>query len=160
MDRSNVGKISRKGVRKMKHIYTGGFTTENDSDLVVFLIGMRTNRRFAIHKWLPVFFAMTKMVKELYTYREELGFLSTEMYFGLHTTVMIQYWRSVDDLIAYAKEEKHLNAWKNFNQKVKNNKAVGVYHETYEVKAGHYESVFRNMPKYGVGKAKKHIADR
>lgn len=41
--------------------------------------------------------------------------------------------------------------------KVGNTKAVGIYHETYEIKAGNYESVFGNMPLYGLGKAKKHI---
>src|SRR5699024_727182 len=136
----------------MKKIHTGRFTTENDTDMVVFLIGMRVNRRLAVHKWLPVFLAMPKMIKELYTYQEELGFLSTEMYFGLRTTVMIQYWRSTDDLISYAKGKNHLHAWKNFNQKVGDTKAVGIYHETYEVKAGNYESIFGNMPLHGLGR--------
>ncbi len=75
-----------------KNIYTGRYTTENDKDVVVFLIGMRVNNRFAIHKWGPVFTAMPGMIKELYTHKEELGFLSMESYFGLRTTVMIQYW--------------------------------------------------------------------
>lgn len=51
-----------------------------------------------------------------------LGFLSMESYFGLKTTVMIQYWRSAD-LMAYAKKEKHLTAWRDFNKKVGRNKA-------------------------------------
>ncbi|WP_313898464.1 monooxygenase family protein [Lederbergia sp. NSJ-179] len=59
--------------------------------------------------------------------------------------------------MAYAKGKKHLNAWKNFNQKVGNNGAVGIYHETYELKSGHYESVYGNMPLYGLGKAMTHI---
>lgn len=140
-----------------KKVYTGRYTTENDGDVVVFLIGMRVNNPFAIHKWGPVFASMPGMIKELYTHKEELGFLSMESYFGLRTTVMIQYWRSTEDLLAYAKGKKHLSAWKNFNQKVGNNRAVGIYHETYELKSGHYESVYGNMPLYGLGKAMKHI---
>ncbi|TDL31964.1 DUF4188 domain-containing protein [Jeotgalibacillus sp. S-D1] len=31
--------------------------------------------------------------------------------------------------------------------------AVGIYHETYQVKGGNYESVYVNMPKHGLGKA-------
>ncbi|MET1014857.1 MAG: DUF4188 domain-containing protein, partial [Paenisporosarcina sp.] len=85
------------------------------------------------------------------------GFLSMESYFGLRTTLMIQYWRSTDELLAYAKNEKHLTAWKNFNKKVGNNDAVGIYHETYELKPESYESVYGNMPLYGLGKALKHI---
>ncbi|MEK3886359.1 DUF4188 domain-containing protein [Bacillus sp. FSL K6-3431] len=140
-----------------KQIYTGRYTTENNDKIVVFLIGMRVNKRLAIHKWLPVFTAMPGMIKELYTNKEALGFLSMESYFGLRTTVMIQYWRSTEDLLAYAKGKKHLTAWKNFNHKIGNNDAVGIYHETYELNSGHYESLYGNMPLYGLGKAMKHI---
>src|SRR5450755_780756 len=36
-----------------------------DGDFVVFLIGMRVNKIWKVHKWLPVFLAMPKMLKEL-----------------------------------------------------------------------------------------------
>lgn len=140
-----------------KEVFSGRFTTENDEKIVVFLIGMRINKRRAVHKWFPVFSAMPGMIKELYTNKTELGFLSMESYFGLRTTVMIQYWRSTDDLLAYAKMQKHLSAWKNFNKKVGNNGAVGIYHETYEVEAGNYESIYGNMPLHGLGKALEHV---
>src|SRR5690625_2971804 len=110
-----------------KRIYTGRYTTENSEDLVVFLIGMRINKRLAVHKWLPVFMEMPGMIRELYAHKEELGFLSMESYFGLRTTVMIQYWRSIDDLLAYAHGQTHLTAWKNFNKKIGNREAVGIY---------------------------------
>lgn len=139
------------------HIYRGSYTTENSDSIVVFLIGMRINKRFAVNKWFPVFKAMPGMIKELHTNKEKLGFLSMESYFGLRTTVMIQYWRSTDELLAYAKGEQHLKAWKNFNKKFKNNEAVGIYHETYEVKGSSYESFYGNMPVYGLGKAMEHI---
>jgi len=140
-----------------KEVFTGRFTTENHENIVVFLIGMRINKWHAVSKWLPVFNAMPGMIKELYTHKEELGFISMENYFGLRTTVMIQYWRSTEDLMAYAKNDKHLTAWKNFNQKIGNNDAVGIYHETYKVPAGNYESVYGNMPLYGLGKSMNHI---
>lgn len=136
-------------------IFTGRYTVDNTEDMVVFIIGMRINRRLAVHKWLPVFTAMPGMIRELYTNKEELGFLSMESYFGLKTTAMIQYWRSVEELIAYAKHEKHMTAWKKFNQIVGNNSAVGIYHETYQISKGKYESIYGNMPHYGLGKAFK-----
>ena len=140
-----------------KQIYPGRFTTENDQDVVVFLIGMRINKRWKVHKWLPVFNAMPGLIKELYMNKDALGFLSQEMYFGLRTTVMIQYWRSTEYLLEYAKGDKHLTAWKNFNQKVGNNEAVGIYHETYELKQGNYESIYGNMPLHGLAKAMTHV---
>ena len=40
-------------------------TAEIEGDFVVFLIGVRINKPWQIHKWLPVFMAMTPMLKEL-----------------------------------------------------------------------------------------------
>lgn len=138
-------------------VYTGRYTVDNTEDIVVFIIGMRVNNRLAVHKWFPVFKAMPAMIKELYTHKEELGFLSMESYFGLKTTTMIQYWRSLEDLLAYAKNEKHLAAWKQFNQRAGNTETVGIYHETYQINKGTYESIYVNMPLYGLGKALPHI---
>ncbi|NWO15161.1 DUF4188 domain-containing protein [Virgibacillus sp.] len=141
----------------IKQVYSGRYTTENEEDIVVFLIGMRVNRRLAVHKWLPVFLAMPRMIKELYTYKDTLGFLSMESYFGLRTTLMVQYWRSTEDLLAYAKGKQHLAAWKRFNQKASHTNAVGIYHETYVVPKGNYEAIYANMPLYGLAKANEHI---
>lgn len=137
-------------------IFSGRYTIDNSEDIVVFIIGMRINNYLAIHKWLPVFNAMPGMIRELYTHKEELGFLGMESYFGLKTTAMIQYWRSTPHLLAYAKNEKHLSAWRNFNQKAKNNDAVGIYHETYQLSKNNYESIYVNMPLYGLGKVLSH----
>ncbi|MGG1876740.1 DUF4188 domain-containing protein [Paenibacillus cisolokensis] len=63
----------------------------------------------------------------------------------------------MDDLIAYAHNKKHMAAWENFNVKVGHTPAVGVYHETYRLQGGAYEAMYRNMPKYGLGKAMPHI---
>jgi len=140
-----------------KDIRAGRFTTDNSDSIVVFIIGMRINKRWAIHQWMPVFMAMPGMIKELYVHKDELGFLGTENYFGLRTTAMIQYWKSTDDLLAYAKMEKHLAAWKAFNHRARHNDAVGIYHETYEIPAGSHESVYVNMPSYGLSQARAPI---
>lgn len=135
------------------HVMKGRYTVDNSEDIVVFLIGMRINKWWAIHKWLPVLLAMPPMIIELYTHKEKLGFLSEESFFGLRKTVSIQYWKTTDELIAYAANEKHMTAWKAFNQKMRNNDAVAVYHETYSVHNGNYECIYVNMPHYGLGKA-------
>ena len=38
---------------------------EIEGDFVVFIIGMRVNRPWKLHKWVPVFLAMPRMLKEL-----------------------------------------------------------------------------------------------
>lgn len=137
-------------------IFPGRHTADNSEDIVVFIIGMRINKRLAVRKWLPVFLAMPGMIKELHTHKNDLGFHSAENYFGLRTTAMIQYWRSLDDLLAYLKNERHLKARKKFNRLTAGNDAVGIYHETYVIPKGQYESVYVNMPQYGLGKAMEH----
>jgi len=128
-------------------------TARLEGDFVVFLIGMRVNKPLHMHKWLPVAQAMPRMLKELYR-QPELGFIHAEMWFA-RTTIMVQYWRSMEQLLAYAKnrEAAHLPAWKAFNQSVGTDGSVGIWHETYRASAGTYENVYVNMPPFGLGKA-------
>ena len=134
-------------------IHTQRLAARFDGDFVVFLIGMRINQPLKIHKWWPVAMAMPRMIKELYA-KPELGFLHAEMWTS-RTTIMVQYWRSMDQLLAYAKnrEAEHLPAWRAFNQAVGTNGSVGVWHESYLASPGSYENVYVNMPPFGLGRA-------
>jgi len=124
-----------------------------EGDFVVFLIGMRINKPWKITKWLPPFLAMPRMIKELEKLPpEETGFLGHN---GIGFTT-IQYWRSFDHLEAYARSQdnKHFPAWTAFNKRMKNARGdVGIWHETYLVKAGQYEAIYSGMPEYGLGRA-------
>jgi hypothetical protein len=124
-----------------------------DGEFVVFLIGMRVNNPLLIHRWVPVAAAMPRMLKELFR-KPELGFLHGEIWFS-RTIVMLQYWRSMEQLLAYArnKEAEHLPAWQAFNKSVGTNGSVGIWHETYAASAGSYENIYVNMPAFGLGKA-------
>ena len=128
-------------------------TGKLDGEFVVFLIGMRVNSPLKLHKWMPVAAAMPRMIKELYRH-PEMGFLHAEAWFG-RTTIMVQYWRSMDELLAYAKNKnaEHLPAWRAFNQAVGTDGSVGIWHETYAISPGGYESIYANMPSFGLGKA-------
>ena len=127
-------------------------TVQMEGDFIVFLIGMRINRLWKIHKWLPAVMAMPKMLIEL-SKNPESGFMGFQMMGGL-PPVMVQYWKSFEQLEAYAKnrESNHYPAWRLYNQKIKSNGDVGIWHETFKVKAGEYECIYNNMPKYGLGK--------
>jgi len=124
-----------------------------DGSFVVFLIGMRINNLIKVNKWLPVATAMPRMIKEL-AQQPELGFLHAEAWFG-RTTIMVQYWRSMEHLLGYArnKEAEHLPAWRAFNKAVGTNGAVGIWHETYTASPGTYENIYVNMPPFGLGRA-------
>ena len=128
-------------------------TARMEGEFVVFLIGMRVNRWWKPHRWLRVAMAMPRMVREL-TANPELGFLGAESWFG-RTTLMLSYWRSMDDLMRYAtsKTAAHLPAWREFNRTIGTNGDVGIWHETYRVRPGDYESVYVNMMPFGLGRA-------
>ena len=49
----------------MPAVHPARMTAEIEGDFVVFLIGMRVKKPWKIHKWLPVAFAMPRMLKEL-----------------------------------------------------------------------------------------------
>lgn len=94
---------------------------------------------------------MPRMLRELQA-RPGLGLLGGQF----HGTTLIQFWRSVEDLETYAKarENVHLPAWRAFNRKARNSDgAVGIWHETYRIQPGQYETVYVNMPKFGLGRA-------
>ena len=138
----------------MAGVMNGRFAGKIDGDFVVFLIGMRINNLGAVHKWLPVARAMPRMLTELRK-QPELGLLHASYYKGPRTAMTVQYWRSFEQLHAYAhaKDKDHLPAWTEFNRWVGATGVVGVFHETYLVSEGKYEAVYVNMPRFGLALA-------
>ena len=124
-----------------------------EGDFVVFLIGMRINKPWKVHKWWPVFSAMPKMLREIEAAGPEVGFLG---HTGLSLRVIAQYWRSFDHLESWARAEggRHRTAWAAFNRAARDARAdVGIWHETYLVDAGRYEAIYSGMPAFGLGRA-------
>ncbi len=138
----------------MADVMNGRFAAKIDGDFVVFLIGMRINQLWAVHKWLPVSLAMPRMLAELKR-QPELGLLEASYFLSPPVAMTVQYWRSFEQLHAYAhsKDKEHLPAWAEFNRLVGATGVVGVFHETYIVSAGKYEAVYVNMPRMGLALA-------
>jgi len=80
-------------------------TAKIDGDLVVFIIGARINRWWKIFMNLRFVMAMPRMIAELEK-RPESGFLGAQ---PLGLGVFVQYWRSLDQLFAYAKSRDSLH---------------------------------------------------
>jgi Domain of unknown function (DUF4188) len=64
----------------------------------------------------------------------------------------VQYWRSFEQLERYARDPQaeHLPAWRAFNRRIRDSGDVGIWHETYRVRAGECEAVYGNMPRVGL----------
>lgn len=134
------------------------YSAEIEGDFVVLLIGARVNRWWKVRKWFPIAAAMTRMQKEIAAH-PEIGCLHIENFNG-RTTISVQYWRSFEHLESFARsaEWSHLGAWRDFNRLVRNSGDVGVWHETYKVRAGEYETIYANMPVFGLAGAGDHRA--
>lgn len=136
----------------MAEISSRRLTAQMDGEFVVFLIGMRINKWWKLHKWLPVARAMLRMMKEVEA-DPAIGFLGQ---IGLGRLTMVQYWRSFDHLEAFARAPDHAHwpAWAAFNKAMKADRSdVGIWHETYIIEPGRYESLYSGMPPFGLGKA-------
>jgi hypothetical protein len=141
-------------------VFPGRYTAQSDDDFVVFLIGMRFNKPWLVHRWFPVFLAMPKMLRSLEAH-PELGCLGTKTWFG-RTVLLVQYWRSFEDLDRFARDKDlpHLEPWRKFNRAIRDSGDVGIWHETYKVHAGDFESVYGNMPRFGLAAATNHVPAR
>lgn len=136
----------------MTEIIPSRVTGRIEGDFVVFLIGMRINKPWKLHKWLPVLRAIPRMLKELEAAPPEVGFLGHN---GLGGKPIVQYWRSFDHLERYARDRNasHWPAWVEFNRRMKETRGdVGIWHETYKIRAGEYEAVYSGMPAHGLGR--------
>ena len=133
-------------------IHLQRMTARMEGSFCVFLIGMRINRLWKVHRWWPVSRAMPRMLDELRRH-PELGFLGGHGWFGGRTVMVQQYWRSFEHLTAYARRSDlaHLPAWNEFRKRVGDSGDVGIFHETYRVENGNYEVIYHHMPPFGLG---------
>lgn len=144
-------------VPELSKVKKGRFTADlpPNGDIVLFLIGMRINKLWQVWRWFPVFVAMPKMIFEL-AKKPELGLINRPKTFVSGRVIMVvQFWQSFSHLETYARnpELTHLPAWRAFNRRIKDNGSVGIWHETYQVPAGNIDSIYGNMPEFGLGAA-------
>uniref|UniRef100_A0AAU2V466 DUF4188 domain-containing protein n=1 Tax=Streptomyces sp. NBC_00003 TaxID=2903608 RepID=A0AAU2V466_9ACTN len=133
-------------------------TAAAEGDVVVLLIGMRVNHFWAVHQWVPVGAAMFRMLGELKKDKSR-GLLSHVLLTASpRTYYVVQYWESKEKLYAYAHSPEmfHHRAWAILNRKERKGKLrghVGLWHETYIVPEGSYESIYADMPPFGLATA-------
>lgn len=139
-------------------------THAHDESLVLFHIGMTIRKPHRPDLWFPVLTAMPPMLAELAHNRAaadlgqapDLGFLGAQTLMGAKGPWVVQYWKSVEHLYAYAqmKDHRHVPAWRAFNQAARQHPgAVGIWHETYVVPAGNIETVYSNGANVGLAAA-------
>lgn len=137
---------------------------DTSQGLVVFHIGMTIRKPHRPDLWAPVAAAMPRMLAELHRAKDaatagrgtDLGFLGASTLLGARGPWVVQYWRSVEGLYAYAHDadQEHLPAWRAFNRASRRHPdAVGIWHETYAVRPGGVETVYVGGACVGLGAA-------
>jgi Monooxygenase af470-like len=141
----------------MAKVVPARMTADLDGDFVVFLIGMRINKPWKLHKWWPMGKAMVPMLRVL-SRRKDLGLLGFHTWISPTGPMLVQYWRSAEHLQRFASDASlpHHAAWKKFNRLVGMSGDVGIWHETYLVADGRYETIYGNMPVFGLAAAGGH----
>jgi hypothetical protein len=66
-------------------------TADVEEGFVAFRIGMRINKLWKLHKWLPVFRAMPRMLRELDA-DPESGLLGYSFNPGIRNQTLLMYW--------------------------------------------------------------------
>jgi hypothetical protein len=142
----------------MAPTFPGRYAAQSDQPFVVFLIGMRVNKIFAPGSWPRIAAAMPPMIAELKP-DPSLGLLHVQFFVYWLGVGVLQYSRSFEQLHAYAhaRNAAHLPAWAEFNRPIGGNGSVGIWHETYTAAPGQYESIYDNMPRFGLGAAAQHL---
>jgi Domain of unknown function (DUF4188) len=139
----------------MAQINQGRWSASIDGDFVVFLIGARLQATHPLRS-LRDLGGLKRGMQGMLAYlgqHPEKGFLGFQQ-LGLGT-VNVQYWRSFEHLERFAKDEDdpHLRAWRAYWKRVGRSDRTGIWHETYLVRAGEYETIYGNMPPFGLGRA-------
>lgn len=142
----------------MAHIYPGRYTAMADEPFIVFAIGMRLNRLWAVHRWLRPVIDTCRIVRLMSSAPPD-GYLGGQLFFYWRGVGILQYWRGFDQLEAFAKDrdQPHLAAWRHLLNQTESDQTFGYWHETYRVDPRSYECIYGSMPRFGLAAATRHI---
>ena len=141
-----------------QHVFPGRYTSAPDrSDITVFLIGMRANHWWRLGKVWWTASKMPPMLWHLATHAEA-GMLGVHSWFG-RTTIILSYWESPEHLQRFAADQDapHLQPWRDFMRTLQGSGSVGIWHETYQVSVADLETVYVDMPTFGLAAATAHV---
>lgn len=138
-------------------IFPGRYAAHATAEFVLFRIGMRFNGARGIGAALQTFTKMPAMLAEQGA-NPDIGLLSSSVSLAWPVVSLTQFWRSFDDLERYATtSQQHTTAWRWFNKLGRAGEGTGIWHETYRIAPGSFESIYVNMPRYGLAAAVEHV---
>lgn len=155
MTRTMIPRAYRHAPQRVpKGVLVSSVADVGSDEVVVFLIGARIHRWRKVRSWFPTFVAMPRMLMQLGK-NPDLGLLHAKTYRAGRDVIVVQYWRSVEDLGKFARDPSltHAPAWAAFNRDAAGTGDIGIWHETYRVPTDHVETRYGNLAPLGLGKA-------
>lgn len=138
-----------------------------DAPVTVLIIGTRSNHPLGMlapgFKELGGHFE--GMAKALEANAEKFGYLGMTSWLNASVRKtgselqQVAYFRSYEGLHAFAHSEIHRNAWDWWNTNIQKHKHLSIYHESYDVPAGHWETIYANTHASGLASTTYKVTD-
>lgn len=137
---------------------TAQMSMQIEEPFIMLILGIRVNDFRLFWKWIPTALYSLPMLYTLIRHRAA-GFLGGQATYFWPGIGLIQYWRTFEDLERFArsKEHPHFGAWRWYNKAIGTKGSVGLWHEVFLVKPLCHETVYENMPLFGMAAATKPI---
>lgn len=128
-------------------------TARLPGEFAVVVVGIRLNRWWRLDHWLWARRAMRGLMRDLAS-DPSWGLLGSTEWSGPRFLTIVQYWRSFEDLVRWSRVPRgaHRTVWTEYTRRLAAAGTVGIWHETYVVGPGRYETVYTNMPPTGLGR--------
>ena len=141
----------------MPEIFPGRWSADIEGDFVVFLIGMRVNRPWKLRKVAFMLGTMPKLLKELDA--DPVARLPGEL-----AGAALADRADGDPVLALVRGARGLRRRADATRTCGSASSsscrldgdIGIWHETFKVRAGEYESVYGGMPRFGLAAAAGH----
>ncbi|CAK1358652.1 hypothetical protein CB0940_06767 [Cercospora beticola] len=139
-----------------------------DTDIVVFLIGARSNHPLGVlAPGMPTSAKhFENLAGVLEDHADEFGFLGMTSWFNYtqrstkSDSLYVCYFRTVEGLHAFAHSSYHREAWNWWNTSTKKYPHLSIYHETYHVPKGHWENIYINSYASGITSTTTKVVDK
>ena len=139
---------------RKRRVIPGRHHAELDGEVIVFPIGMKINRWWAIHRWFRPVVSTVRLWRHVQFVRPD-GYLFGYLFFYSRGVGMVQYWRDFEALEAFAQDrgQPHLAAWRQLVSQTSHDQTFGYWHETYVVDASNSETIYGSMAPFGLAAA-------
>lgn len=140
----------------------------SNSDIVVFHIGTRNNHPMGLLApgWETIGKYFQDMSKVLDENREEFGLLGQTGWINAADRetagefLIVCYFRNVEGLHKFAHSKHHRDGWDWWNKTYSKHSHLAIYHETYHVPAGNWESIHVNSHISGINSMTFPVTDK